>query len=466
MKFIDILTFLVPSDLFQIFFLFLLLTASVVTIVLVHVNGTPASWQERWENKNHKLNLDVEHGSVLEMSQAVSTTPERVAEIMPTLLLVVGLLGTFIGIGLALNSASSILASVKSSSMDHTMSELMFMMQGLGTKFKTSTWGIIGYLCFKAWETTNNFEEKRLRWCVEKMNEQIHAQRLEKKEREEALYFLIKDSIEQLGQKIISTHSNEPSLGQQIQISMEKLEQRILSSTAPHDSLGQLIQEAIEKQSLELKEHISFTDDQFYQRYKIHFEIVKNKFTDVNDKLQEIYQLIAERSRQMHQSLQLMTGLMQENHEQTTKLVEPASIKIQAELHSLFEVIHQPMASLTQLFHEMNQSVLYLNEVNSQVIQAAHHLANATERFPAQTELRSFSTQFEEKSQADYAKGLIIFEQIQHLLEQLKNDTTQHLTTMDQHSCAFFAQTTEHFTTLTHQLETILINIDQLNKNK
>lgn len=403
MKFIDILTFLVPSDLFQIFFLLLLMASAIITIVLVHVNGTPLIWQERWENKNQKLTLDVEHGSVLEMSQAIATTPERVAGIMPSLLLVVGLLGTFIGIGIALNSASAILASVKSSSMDQTMTELMYMMQGLGTKFKTSTWGIIGYLGFKAWETMNNFEEKRLRWCIEKMNQQIHAQRQEKQERDTSLYFLIKESFEQLGQKIIADHPNTPSLSQQIQASFHQLEHRLLSQESEQNSLGELIQNAIDKQSLDLKEHISMTDDQFYQRYKIHFEIVKNKFTDVNDKLQETHQLIAERTRQIHQSLQLMTGIIKENQAEDT--------------------------------------VLQASSVEMTLLKATQNLTKTTEEIKCLlSEITGQIPQFDHKLNMNFQKSLLISEGIQRDLYRFQQETNQHLTQFEQYSEGIGAQ--------------------------
>jgi regulator of replication initiation timing len=49
------------------------------------------------------------------------------------------------------------------------MANLMGMMEGLGTKFKTSTWGIMAFLLLKAWSAANGYEERRLRWCVGKM---------------------------------------------------------------------------------------------------------------------------------------------------------------------------------------------------------------------------------------------------------------------------------------------------------
>ena len=119
---------------------------------------------KKWQNgtpDDHSDDLDVEHGSVNEISSVVASTGERMAEIMPGILLILGLLGTFLGLGMALNKASSILIDANSAGMDSAMSNLMGMMEGLGTKFKTSTWGITAFLFLKIFSAANGYEEKR-----------------------------------------------------------------------------------------------------------------------------------------------------------------------------------------------------------------------------------------------------------------------------------------------------------------
>jgi len=88
---------------------------------------------------------------------------------MPGMLLILGLLGTFLGLGLALDKASTILQNSGGASvgaMGSAMQDLTSMMQGLGTKFKTSTWGIIAFILLKIWESINGFEDRRLIWCI------------------------------------------------------------------------------------------------------------------------------------------------------------------------------------------------------------------------------------------------------------------------------------------------------------
>ncbi|EHR42619.1 hypothetical protein [Alishewanella jeotgali] len=95
---------------------------------------------------------------------------------MPGLLLIIGLLGTFLGLGLALNNASNILSqpdALSTSAASDSMQNLLNMLQGLGTKFKTSTWGIIGFILLKTWSEITRFEEKRLSWVIRKVKVEL-----------------------------------------------------------------------------------------------------------------------------------------------------------------------------------------------------------------------------------------------------------------------------------------------------
>ncbi|WP_416422363.1 hypothetical protein RAM80_20965 [Pseudomonas sp. App30] len=175
----DIVEFLTPAqEPIQIVFFTVIALGVLVSVLLVSLKANAASWQRKWEGEELDATpsgLEVEHGSISELSQAVATPAEKLASMMPGLLLIVGLLGTFLGLGLALDKASSILQSSGSSvgAMDDSMQNLMAMMQGLGTKFKTSTWGIIAFILLKVWESWSGFEERRLKWCINKMKGEL-----------------------------------------------------------------------------------------------------------------------------------------------------------------------------------------------------------------------------------------------------------------------------------------------------
>ena len=175
----DIVEFLTPGqEPIQITFFSIITLGVALSILLVSFKANAKSWQRKWEGEAldaSPTGLEVEHGSISELSQAVSTPAEKLASMMPGLLLIIGLLGTFLGLGLALDKASSILQSSGSSvgAMDDSMQNLMAMMQGLGTKFKTSTWGIIAFILLKVWESWSGFEERRLTWCINKMKGEL-----------------------------------------------------------------------------------------------------------------------------------------------------------------------------------------------------------------------------------------------------------------------------------------------------
>ena len=183
----EILGFLLPqlNDPLQMVFLAIILLMIGVTIISAHRSAHPASWEKKWNRgtpDDSSDDLDIEHGSVTDLWHAVATAPEKLAEIMPSMLLVIGLLGTFLGLGLALNHASNILGqadALSASGAANSMQDLLGLLQGLGTKFKTSTWGITGFVLLKIWSELTRFEEKRLAWVIGKVKIELESRKQE-----------------------------------------------------------------------------------------------------------------------------------------------------------------------------------------------------------------------------------------------------------------------------------------------
>lgn len=191
MTFHEFFAFILPGfDVIQMLFGGTMLFLVLLTIGLLYRQANQRFWDKKWQGdslNNGTDHLDVEHGSVNEISAAVASPAEKMADIMPGVLLILGLLGTFLGLGIALNKASNILIDANSAGMDNAMSNLMGMMEGLGTKFKTSTWGIMAYLILKTWTAARGYDEKRLRWCAQQMKQVFDQSREQKRaEHEEA----------------------------------------------------------------------------------------------------------------------------------------------------------------------------------------------------------------------------------------------------------------------------------------
>ena len=187
--------FLVPSITFdgtdelqfwiRLTFFVLIFSLTLITILCVAINAKEASWDNNWKevalSASSSGRLDVEHGSVNDISLAIRTRSEAMASMMPGVILVIGLLGTFIGLGLALTEASlaitaSSIAAAPTSPTE--MSEpLSNMIKGLGYKFATSTWGILAYLILHAFSSLQAFDRKRLRFAASKMRKQLDKAR-------------------------------------------------------------------------------------------------------------------------------------------------------------------------------------------------------------------------------------------------------------------------------------------------
>jgi methyl-accepting chemotaxis protein len=210
----EVISFLLPefSDPLQVGFFALILLMMAFTIVSAHLRARPASWERKWNRgtpDDCSDDLDIEHGSVTDLWHAIATAPEKLAEIMPGMLLVVGLLGTFLGLGLALNHASSILGqanALSASGAANSMQDLLGLLQGLGTKFKTSTWGITGFVLLKIWSELTRFEEKRLTWVIAKVKSELEHRKKDQAAAEaakqEVLYTQIRNAASSISQAI------------------------------------------------------------------------------------------------------------------------------------------------------------------------------------------------------------------------------------------------------------------------
>ena len=176
MKTLEIFEFLKPdfSDLLQASFFLVMLSMLLFTIIFVHASASPRSWEKKWSRASHSKNgtlQGLEQGGVTDLFHIVATRAEKLAEVMPGMLLIVGLLGTFIGLGLALDKASSILgasSAIDAAGSADSLQNMLGMLKGLGTKFKTSTWGITGFILMKVWSEITQFEENRLAWVIGK----------------------------------------------------------------------------------------------------------------------------------------------------------------------------------------------------------------------------------------------------------------------------------------------------------
>jgi hypothetical protein len=178
----EIVQFLTPSlsNPLEVFFFSIILFGLLLSLITSQVFGQSGKWEKNWRGGARINALDIEHGSVGELSHAVASGWERFASNMPGLLLIVGLLGTFLGLGLALDKASTILQGHDDSlnAMSGSLTQLTGMMKDLGTKFKTSTWGIIAFIVIKLWEAAPwSAESKRTDWCLEHMKAEIDLSR-------------------------------------------------------------------------------------------------------------------------------------------------------------------------------------------------------------------------------------------------------------------------------------------------
>jgi hypothetical protein len=261
----DILNFLLPVYLspfkvesLPMIFFSVIWGLFIFTIIQVYRRAKPENWENNWYggNKGDKgKKLDAEHGSVMDISHAVATSSERVADIMPGMILIIGLLGTFLGLGLALDKASGILSSANAmSNMDSSMTQLMGMLEGLGTKFKTSTWGLLAFILLKVILSKNGYEERRLRWSIEKVKSELDIVREQNLKEERANNQKIIDCMQTIAiQFEKNVQVNQNSNEQQLKKLSEFSQDTVLAIKLSHDEQAKLLNAVQQNQFEHLK---------------------------------------------------------------------------------------------------------------------------------------------------------------------------------------------------------------------
>ncbi|MFV5367358.1 hypothetical protein VXO74_01355 [Acinetobacter junii] len=288
MDILSILNFLLPIhvspikvEILPILFFIIIWSLFVWTVYHVYKKAKPENWENNWYGGNKgdkRKKLDAEHSSVMEISEAVATSSEKLADIMPGMILIIGLLGTFLGLGLALDKASSILTNANDiSNMDASMSQLMGMLEGLGTKFKTSTWGLLAFILLKVILSKNGYEERRLRWSIEKVKSELDIVREQKVQEDRANNQKIIDCMQTLAMQFektvkINQDSNKEQLKQLSQFSQDTVSAIRFS----HEDQSKLLNEAQNNQI----EHIKLIKDQ-----ALSFEKILNNLSEKYDQM-------------------------------------------------------------------------------------------------------------------------------------------------------------------------------------
>lgn len=208
------LSYLKPTEDIQIVFLVTIFLLSVGTAAWVKYStrsrkGKPCCWEIRWTNNtptNTADDLKAEHGSVQELSDAVALPSEKLAEVLPNMLLVVGLLGTFLGIGVALHDVADVLSEPPSM---ETLQKMVSMLNDLGAMFKSSIYGIIGFFLFTLWRNKWGTDEERFKWCVIQCNKELEGKESEaerfqraQKENTETIIAALNKVNESIGESI------------------------------------------------------------------------------------------------------------------------------------------------------------------------------------------------------------------------------------------------------------------------
>ncbi|MDI4479554.1 hypothetical protein E6P72_00415 [Moraxella osloensis] len=321
MKITDVISFIVPNDVFSGLFVAIIVITSIVTMIWLALSAKPINWEKNWNKSDlNETSSDLdEYGSINELSEAVATKAEKIADIVPSLLLVFGLLGTFIGLGVALNDASSVLANANSVGMDGAMSKLMSMMGGLGVKFKTSTWGILCFILLNIVFNAMASSEKRLTWVINKVRKETIEKKTRQLNIEEQRQKNLLDSMLMINQSNADNNKNI----------LDKMGQVLNDLSKLNTNHNQLIVETLNK-SIDATSDLTATLSQNHDRMILH---IKNTNQPVLESLNQLNKIldnqfasnieelknISKHNDLINQSVKALNSLTTDNHDTLMK---------------------------------------------------------------------------------------------------------------------------------------------------
>lgn len=215
-----------------------------VTLLCLKLNANPKNWEKNWNGSFEPTNalLSSEQGTLHDIGEVVATRSEKASDVMPGFLLIIGLLGTFLGLGIALNQASEIISNdLSGQNYDEMMNSLMQMMSGLGTKFKASIWGISGFILLRVFSGLFDTENARLNWCASKIKED-NAEKAEQRVKGEFLRLdRTLDASEKLGETIsLALNSGFEKQSQMMQKSYELFYQISVQNNEVKDEISKV----------------------------------------------------------------------------------------------------------------------------------------------------------------------------------------------------------------------------------
>ncbi len=197
----DIWNFLVPDTSLDWFFFILLLLWMFLSLGSVRLARLDIDKQLA---SSHFKNINA---GVHDLSVAVRSRWDFAVDNGPGVALVLGLLGTFLGIGLAIQHGAEILDRLgdgaSATDLNQAVGQLSPMLQEIGLKFRSSTWGICVHIALRLIIPRLGLEEFRHQEILKEME----ADALEKRKLEEQNAKNL-TQIKELGEKRVKYTAN------------------------------------------------------------------------------------------------------------------------------------------------------------------------------------------------------------------------------------------------------------------
>jgi hypothetical protein len=184
------------GDCINAIFLWLIIILLFIFFICFYTNKKK-TWGKNWTDCTREK--DIRLIEISAICERISSRREKWSLAFPGLSLVIGLLGTFIGIYLALDNASMALSNV-SANNEETMKYMRKVVGSMGFLFQSSIYGVLGFIIMRM--CSPGIEGKRLQWVIERAHKEIEKHKNDEYEEEKGRHEKILGALGNIGNSL------------------------------------------------------------------------------------------------------------------------------------------------------------------------------------------------------------------------------------------------------------------------
>lgn len=334
----ELMTFLLPATVMD--WVFAILMIAWASFALYAASQAKKSIDTRIKHSHFKNIKSSAHDLAI-----ASRHPfwDHVVDDAPGFALILGLLGTFLGIGLAIQGAGHILADLNTNATNatdirQTIGNLSPMMAEIGLKFKSSAWGIMTHIFLRFAIQAYGIEEKRLHEIFTELEQDYDDDKAERAER----WAMLQNVETLLNDALFSKNAKDGSIASL----MVRQNEHLFAIAEVQKDFGKYVRD------------LGSSVKEFEQTVGEFREGVKKSLTDMQNSVQKTSKGLKDAVDMMKDEVRMTFGEFKENVSTTLNKVgndiSTSSLAIKSSVDELSQTMATELQSVTRVTADLS----------------------------------------------------------------------------------------------------------------